>query len=194
MNNTRDGGWIYGRNAHAVFEGAWQAAAPDGEPPCERQIENIFASGLPATRMVGERREFLRESVESVARAHAESDGRWRLLFSTEYGPWRDLWRINRRYSQGGVVELLNTALGASMAKDALGVSHRSFQRLLLEEEIPASRVGNTYFVARKGLEAYFRERRPSAEGVSEAGKKGRGKTDLSGVTSGLVKTSWWPA
>lgn len=89
MQSSRD--TLDRQAAHAIFEVVWQETAPDGEPPQWRQIENVVASSLPATRRVGDHWEYQRKSVERVAQVHAQSAGHWRVMHATERGPWRDI-------------------------------------------------------------------------------------------------------
>ena len=165
MQSSRDS--LDRQAAHAVFEVAWQGTAPDGEPPQWRQIENLVASSLPATRKVGDHWEYQRDSVERVAQVHAQSAGLWRVMHATERGPWKGIWFLHRRYSENGVVVLVNTALAAELTKRS-NVPRRSLQRFLNDGTITNSRIGNTYFVPLKGLEAYLKALRLSAPGVSE--------------------------
>lgn len=98
---------------------------------------------------------------------------------------------LHRRYSENGVVVLVNTALAAELAKWS-DVPRRTLQRLLNEGTIPKSKIGNTYFVPLNGLEAYLKALRLSTPGVFEGGKD-RGKIYLDGATSDQVKIVWWP-
>ena len=160
--------WLGRTEAHAVFGVAWHAAAamlPDEPPkvPSERQVDNLLASGLPVTKLESGRRKFERGSVQRIAQLHAESDGRCREIHVTEHGPWMDLWRLHRVYSDRGVVVLMNLAHGEVLT----GYPRRTLQHLLEGGELPCSMVGNSYFVPRKSLEGYVRVRGSSSQGGS---------------------------
>ena len=151
---TRGGKWLGRTEAHATFEVAWHEAAamlPEAPAaaPSERQIDNILASGLPATRLENGRRKFEGGSVKRIAEVYAEGDGRYREIHATEHGPWGDIWRLHRAYSDEGMVVLMNWAYGEVLT----GYPRRALQRMLEGGELPCSMVGNGYFVPRKALE-----------------------------------------
>jgi len=181
--------WAERKEAHQIFELVWYEERGDaGEPPCERQVDYILASGLPSTRYVGDRARYEEESLRLVAKVHAQTDA-GRVLHALEDGPWGDVWRLHRRYSENGVVVLGNTAY----AEHCSHLPLRTLQRLLFEGLIPSSKIGYTYFLPLKALESYLRERRPSAQEVSVARQPRRGAY-LDGITADVVKSRTWPA
>lgn len=135
--------WVQKQDATAIFEMAWQGAAPEAPLPTDRQIGNYLMSGLPATRNMGREREYEKSSIQAVAATLASSGGRERLLYATQDGPWNALWRLHRTYSVDGVVIMGNTAHVAQLT----GLATWDIQRRVASGEMPGSRVGYTLFV-----------------------------------------------
>lgn len=135
--------WVQKQDATAIFETAWQEAAPDAPLPTDRQVRNYLGSGLPAMRDMGREREYEKSSIQAVAATLARSAGRERLLYATQDGPWNALWRLHRTYSVDGVVIMGNTAHVAQLT----GLATWDIQRRVASGEMPGSRVGYTLFV-----------------------------------------------
>ena len=121
-------------------------------PPSERQVDNFLGSGLPVTTFENGRRKFDCSSVQRIAQVHVEGNGHYREMHVTEPGPWGDLWRLHRAYSDGGVVVLMNRAY----AEAPTGYARRTLQRLLEGGDLPCSKVGSSYYIPRKALEEYL--------------------------------------
>ncbi len=135
--------WVRKQDATAIFEMAYQEAAPEAPLPTYRQIGNYLMSGLPATRNMGREREYEKSSIQAVAATLASSGGRERLLHATPDGPWNALWRLHRAYSVDGVVVCANTAY----VERRTGLGRRTIERQLAQGERPGSRIGYTWYV-----------------------------------------------
>ncbi len=135
--------WVRKQDTTAIFETAWQEAAPDAPLPTDRQVRNYLGSGLPAMRDMGREREYEKSSIQAVAATLASSGGRERLLYATPDGPWNALWRLYRAYSVDGLVVCGNTAY----VERRTGLGRRTIERQLVQGKIPGSRIGNTWYV-----------------------------------------------
>ena len=164
MQKTRQE-WLPRAEMKARIELRWLNTT-DQPMPEDRQMGNWLGSGLgPVRRGVEGRLEYEAGRWVQVAEVLARSASRERMIIATPEGPWAELWRLNRTYSENGVVELANTAF----VERETQVPRRTLLRDLEQGELPGSRVGNTWFVPVKALPGWVQRKSASGQVLGPA-------------------------